>query len=485
MNREAEEALTAILRVANPWLVGHNYGRIVPLYVLHNLVRDARPPAQSRGMIDSVKALVFGNPAEPNQDIGDPYALGAAIRGALAADRRVFRNRRTGGVYSNQGALLPVVGNLIEPSPSDDGLGSELLSLIHHVGLAETFEERLHALYTLPPADCLDPVTRLARLLGGTSSDTAERENTDVLEGIEQPTSFDSSLADFVMDSLVPSPDPTRLQTLRDLAVTAYFVAILRMLQGPIVAQKGQPLPVIVYGGLPPGHAGDSAVAAATLSLRALIRTSLAHTIEATQDKMRNLPALPESDELDAFRQRVRALVGRVRPPVESLLRRTMSEWFHSISSSSVATDNSPSPTLDEFLRSALGFSEDVIARRVRGMGTTIGFAAPDRGASPMRLVLETPVLGMLVGGLVPTRPLPFNEFIDAAYSRLGLVLGIGTRDDIVDKVTPTGYSGPPLYDVLLANEDALRRRLLRAGLARTFSDSHTEVLSSAAVLAD
>jgi hypothetical protein len=126
-----------------------------------------------------------------------------------------------------------------------------------------------------------------------------------------------------------------------------------------------------------------------------------------------------------------------------------------------------------------IGFPVSEYARRVRNLSSNIGFAGPDKGVMP-RLMIDTPLLGVLVKGIAGNKSLPFEDFITILSQDFGLVLGVGSDDSIADKIGSIGQEGFDPYELLQRNESFLRERLIRTGLARTYSDSHTEVFGNA-----
>src|SRR5712691_6256469 len=112
-------------------------------------------------------------------------------------------------------------------------------------------------------------------------------------------------------------------------------------------------------------------------------------------------------------------------------------------------------------------------------MGKKIGIAGPDRGAGAPRFTLETPMLGLLVEStLTIGERLSYEDWIDRVYERFGLILTSG-RDsrarDLLKKLESPGA----IHQALESNREALRRRLVRAGLAAEYSDAETEVFRS------
>jgi len=174
--------------------------------------------------------------------------------------------------------------------------------------------------------------------------------------------------------------------------------------------------------------------------------------------------------ETEALRKSIRATIG---PTLSREIG--LEEMFAARSAPHTLT------TLRQFVLEGLGGGVEVLSQRIRGLATKIGFATPDRGAGGIRFALDTPLLAVLVNGLVPGSTLSFEQFVTRLRTELGLVLGIGEDDSFVEQLETETYGshGRSIYDVLMENEQVLRQRLIRTGLARTYSDAHTEVISS------
>jgi hypothetical protein len=114
-------------------------------------------------------------------------------------------------------------------------------------------------------------------------------------------------------------------------------------------------------------------------------------------------------------------------------------------------------------------------------MGSKIGFAGPDRGNGTPRFVCETPLLGTFVWGILgPDRSMDFDSFLEALDVRFGIVFtDVAGADECVTR--PLGLPLSQQHQVFRDNREHLRTRLVRAGLARAYSDGHTEVTSNAA----
>jgi len=124
--------------------------------------------------------------------------------------------------------------------------------------------------------------------------------------------------------------------------------------------------------------------------------------------------------------------------------------------------------------------------RGVHGVGRTIGAAGPElrRSRGGYRFVLETPVLSLLVQATVPgghdkEEGLLFDEWIDKVFDDFGIVLGKGRSQRLVGLLTRF-ETEELLVDLLATNQEELRQRMLRAGLAVEFSDGETVVMPDA-----
>jgi hypothetical protein len=126
-----------------------------------------------------------------------------------------------------------------------------------------------------------------------------------------------------------------------------------------------------------------------------------------------------------------------------------------------------------------IGFSRTEFTRRVRSLGANIGFVGPDRGFGNPRLFFDTPLLGVLTKGVIGARnSIDFRTFVTELAEKFGLVLGLGEDESVANEVDIAGSGGLDPDEVLSQNQEIFRERLVRVGLARTYSDSHTEVIA-------
>jgi hypothetical protein len=248
------------------------------------------------------------------------------------------------------------------------------------------------------------------------------------------------------------------------------------MVSGPIIYAKRKPHLVLAYAGLPPGAQNDPLVRMAIRSYQDWISQSWRYTSELITTAIDRVKIKGTSDPIDNLSTKVRTVLADQMKPLEldtlmSLLEKSFQNH----------AKKGTSQWLEEVISERpLEFPQHELARRVRGLGTSIGFAGPDRGYGSARLLFDTPLLGVLVRGLVPIGRLPLDKFISLVAERFGIVLGPGVDDELVDKLPTPANSGLDKFEILKSNQDLLRERLLRVGLARVYSDSHTEVFGDA-----
>lgn len=461
------------LRIGNPWLVGKHVNRIVPVFVVHNLLE---PDLQREKSLQAIKDLAFDAPKALRQGLQsrlnileqDYDDLQDTTFGLLAPDRRIFKDKKNGGA-SRVGSLFPLVAGLVAPIPSDDGLGRRVRDLMERH--ASDWQERLCLLVT--PTAPLDPATAFAfYLLGGTAGSV---NKTTIPKPKKKLGGIDRSCAEFVDNLIINESDARRIPTLRRLAAGAYLASILRMTAGPVADSKGELPLVLVYCGMPPGSASDPLVRAASKSYSNWVGESWKAIAQCLHDTISASPVLPKTRRSEKLRQQVHTALADRLPSRPGDVDDVLDVLDPHLGSGTVTLD-----WCKETMESdAIGFSKAELAKRVRSLGANIGFAGPDRGPRP-RLTLDTPLLGVIVRGVAGSQPIEFGDFVSTVAKRFGLVLGLGNDDAIVDRMTSLGIEGFDVYDLLTKNQELLRARLIRAGLARSYSDSHTEVFCNA-----
>jgi hypothetical protein len=154
------------IRLGNPWLVGRNVNRVVPIYALHNVLA---PDFDRNATLQAIKHIAFD--VSKGLDAGlrdrvtvtneeDATDLEQTVFGLLAPERRIFRDKANGGA-SAHGALFPMVAGLVTPVASDDGLGRRMRELLERH--PSEWQSRLISL--LAPAAAKDPATAFTMAL--------------------------------------------------------------------------------------------------------------------------------------------------------------------------------------------------------------------------------------------------------------------------------------------------------------------------------
>jgi hypothetical protein len=248
------------------------------------------------------------------------------------------------------------------------------------------------------------------------------------------------------------------------------------MVAGPATKRnKGLPL-VFAYCGLPPGRSSEPLVRAACKSFQTWISASWKSTVELAYEEIAGAAHLPNAKGADKLRQQIHGLLqdrlGTRQRDIDSVLS--------ALENRVTRGKLSVAWVREVFESKAVGFKKSELARRVRSLGANIGFTGPDRGTGSPRLILDTPILGVLVRGIVGVGTMEFDDFVSEVASRFGVVMGLGKDDSIADKMDAIGSDGYDAYEILERNQEMLRERLLRAGLARAYSDAHTEVYNDA-----
>jgi hypothetical protein len=119
----------------------------------------------------------------------------------------------------------------------------------------------------------------------------------------------------------------------------------------------------------------------------------------------------------------------------------------------------------------------DDLRGSVRSLAVKVGFAGPQRGTGDVRLLLETSFLESLVF-FVGQDGMPFEEFVNDCYRRLGLIVGRADNVDVLvmDRLTRLAGRSIDISEVLESVHSMLRRRMVASGLAQEYSDGFTVI---------
>lgn len=472
--KKRKPKIIELLRIGNPMMVGANVARVVPVYVLHNLIA---PDFQKHSNLDAIKHLAFSAEIAiqsglaghiPNAQ-SSHQSLQETTFGLISPEARIFRSKATGGAHTTQGAPFPLVGGLATPQASDDGMGKHLRRLMENAN--SDWRKNLKKLFL--PETATDPATGFVMtLMDGTSGSPKDEGNTD--SGSKPDSKFDNACVEFVSNLTAPQTGAQRIATIRDLALGAFFVSLVRLVVSPAITTN-ETLPLVfVYGGIPPGKSRVPLVHAAFRSFDIWISKSWRATSDLLAQKIGKTPTLSDATTPERREQAIQILLSERLGNSEAVVKEIIEE---------AVKPNLDEPLPDEawcrHLMSSkdVGFPRSELSRRIRIMGSSIGLVAPDRGRANPRLVVDTPLLGVLTKGVIGEGTMEFRKFVTRLSECFGLVLGPGDNDDIVDELELSGFDGVDAYEILVENQELFRERLLRTGLARSYSDSHTEVL--------
>jgi hypothetical protein len=469
-----------VLLPQNPFILGKHSSRPAPQHVLNGFI------ARSIGISDrgvEIRHLISDGPMpsgfrfvdEANWK-NDPAKV-SSLRNDL---KHVFDpDHRT---WKDFGSPVIVHALLANSDPSDQNFGPLIWELMKKFVTSE-YEDNLKALFM--PGTVRDPLTACAMILvEGTSLERVRAGASRTANWYSDSTNVAGALlggrlSKFLQRLTRPIEGPKRLFQIQHLERGLYLTAILSLMLGPLTYVAGEDVEsvdgigsMVVWADSPPGRMGHPMVSASVRSLQLLIEkgrvalsSSLANALAAQP-----LPSgLPENQKLRF------ALAGQLGLPAAEA-NETIDRLCEDakVSSDALPGDRTWSTQVVDS-----SFTADELTKGLRHMGNKIGFIGPGRGGGAPRFVCETPLLGTLVAGICPVDGMEFSEFIDRARNELGLIFGPGTDDNLAEHLDlweGSGVGGRMLRD----NQEALRRRLVRAGLAREYSDGHTEVIYDA-----
>lgn len=475
--------IRALLINQNPFVLGKYPDRPAPAHVLNGFV------AASLGVSDrgaAVRELIESKrgPMEGFESLdGTGWSHSPDVVAALRQDLSVIFNpdRR---MWEDVGSPVPVHGSLATADPSDDGLGRALWSVVR-ANRPKPVQDRLREL--LVPSQPIDPVTACASILAAGAAPAQakladERSAWYTDKGTPSGQLLGKNIADFLLQLTTPTGDARRLARIQHLGRGLYLTALIALFLGPLAAARKQSVKsvdqigaLVAWGGMPPGPAEHPMVEAAARSFQRLVDmhvSALASVLSRSILTQRLPSQLPVSQKRRlAFVNQLLAggmAQSRVGSAIDVLCRDAKV---------SIAGDR---PTdiswYVKLIESA--YSPSLLAKGLRSMGRKVGLAGPDRGAGKPRFLCETPLLGTLVAGLCPAEGMPFEQFVDRVRLQLGIVIGVGSDENVLTQLDFLWESTAAARRILRDNQEALKHRMVRAGLAREYSDGHTEVVA-------
>lgn len=465
-----------LLSPFQPALLGRYPDRPAPAHVLNAFVAAgfgvSPDAAKNRRFVAGTSPLEERPPfIGPGVTDDELQQLRADLSIIFNADRRM---------WADVGSPFPVHSRLATSDPSDDGLGAAVWAIFSTFA---TDEERSRLSSLISPALPNDVVTALAKVVVADSADGGSAVPTFEHawfgpNGTHAGNAVGARLSAALCGVLAPTSDARRLQQIVELSRAAYLIAFLGALYGPVAAADDQANSAIselgmlvVWADVPPGNTSHPFVLAAAQSFRAAVQrhqAALRHVAHTALDASDTASQLPADMRLQA---KVRAALARAGVPqsrIDAEARAIL------VDIGELAGGAGSRQAADALVAAA--YPEAFLVRGFRSMGRKVGIVGPDRGAGTPRFMCESVLLGTIVHMLCPPSGMDLETLVDAAREKLGLVFGSGTATRLETRLG-LWESAATGRRLLRDNQDALRRRLLRAGLARQYSDGHTEVM--------
>ena len=473
------------LRARIPFMLGPNPDRVSPVHVLNGFIRTAFGSSRAgdrltRFIGGDVNALRELTGEWDERDIQEFREVLSAV---FDPDGNVF-----GPDFG--GSPLPVHGALATNDPSDDGFGGLLWALINSVDDG-SYSSRLEGLFFR--TDASDPVTAIALILAKESLPPKAKQPstmTSTTAWFADPANKAGRMAaeHYVafLSRLTEAGDATkRLYQIQHLGRGLFLIATLATLYGPqLGAAQGDADtfddfgPIVVFAGQPPGRNEEPIVQMAIRSFSLAVERHLEGIVKVLEQLVQEMPVpsqLPREYPRVLYAIEALEQQGTLRKDASKIL-----SSFISVGRSGMGTTDihEQCENLVHAVYSAASERNSFgwVASGLRQMGRKIGLTGPERGRGEPRFVAETPLLGTLVAGICGRQSMPFERFVTRVRRELGLYFGPG-EDDYVVELRGVRQSLGMAYRYFKENEEALRARLVAAGLAKEYSDSHTEVL--------
>jgi hypothetical protein len=373
-------------------------------------------------------------------------------------------------VFPSGGSPFPICPSVISQNPSDDQFGSQLGALC---GFSKPdYFDMLSRIYD---EQYVDPIALLGTVLNDGNEIAKRKVASEQIKQLMKSSGALSRNYFEALAALVHRSTVRKYGTLSAQLVTigrgVYFAAFLASLRAPIfLARKPNDWrkfkPLFVYGERPPGNSQSAGARLAIRSYRLVmsdIQNALGEIISQQLEKSSGrIPRkIPKSS-------RTATWIKLAFPEMKSSVEEQLREHIRSANE----LKNIRSRIVDAI------YPIEYLSRAYRTIGRMLGFVGPDRGAGNPRFLLETPVLGALVESTMEEgETMSFEDWIDRVYERFGLVLGFGRTTDPRELLSELDRPNP-LIRAIQESQDALRLRLVLAGLAVEYSDGETEMIN-------
>jgi hypothetical protein len=459
------EGAKRLLSPDSPFIIGGDPDRVAPAHVINGYLAALFGSGSNATQVRQSMRGKISLPATVSGEIRDTERKRVAFRDALRTildpDHRVFP--------SGQGSTFPLNLGLIAPDRSDDGLGKELATLV--TAIAPDAIDGTAAIFRCD--DATDAVMKVGEVLA--SSSNRPPRSLEVRSwpwdngGGRLGAALSRSLG-FLAQVATQIPNALPSVRLAMLTRSVYLAIYIGLARSPALMAR-QPknwndlAPMFFLGVQPPGNprspegrlairSFDAVVAECSESIRDLIASKLAR---AGRGITQNMPPS----------ERARIRVGKA---------------FSGLSAEHAALAvqalrRHDKPEAQARALSKLAYPAGYVSDALRSTGRMIGCAGPDRGAGAPRFLIETPLLALLVSATADEVPTPYPEWLDRVFDRFGIIFGFGETHDPRTSLASLDEKGP-VERALRSNHEALRSRLVRAGLAVEYSDGETEVMA-------
>jgi hypothetical protein len=465
-----------------PFLIGRNFNRVRPGHVFNGFLEAAFGKGSAEKAVrqlvkpkdDNAKnllGLALINSVAPNI-AEDPNAL-TKFRRALTVTLNADN-----AVAPSSGSLFPASLGMISDIPDDDGTGEEVWNLVcandPNVGnkLESLFKPNNDTLSTLGVVLCGNAEPPVANI----SSEEPIWKKSKL--GKKFANNLASLIAPPLQDGSLFASRSAQMVTLMRGCYMIVLLGTLRtaeLVAKPTCSKWEEVSPLFVYGGIPPG---DPREATSRLAVRAYAdhadhqRKALQKVLESTiQAKYEHPKNTPKSE---------RPLVSLINTfPTLRKKDSGKTKTLKNIIKESVELlgDTTDTKKISDRLLENI-YPKGWLDGAYRRYGSMLGMCTPKTGGGKARLLLETPTLGLLTAATVqPDEPREFPEWIDHVYDCFGIILGTGSGN-AHDPVTLLKRSDEPgiVEECLRDNQEQLRKRMIRAGLAIEYSDDETMV---------
>ena len=472
-------ALRSFLRPSINMLPGKYYGRIAPAHIAVNFLVGLLGKGNYR---DEIVELLSGDAKLPafSKQIAAPVneykiqEFSKSLGVILNSDKRYF-----GKSFMS---LFPISGDFLSTDASDDGFGKALLALMtsdQRLTLANEFAA------VLDITKRKDRISKFIEHLSGNYVDETRLEHEQAKEkstGEHPSSNIDegSPFGDVVFSLLMTgfrkvnvSDFESKVSFIRKTSAMLTALTVLGHLfegnwnRNATSAQAddsrgvGPIINVVVYTPVPLPEETQS-------QLMRLAKVSLLHSAIGAVDGV-----------AEFFETMVRNATSNGAKTAEDIAdlggSNLDSAQYKNLIKSFEEFDVLNNPKA--LIHSSLGPKELVSA--IRYLGSKVGLVGPFSGGSQRRIHFETRMLDALVF-FVCDKPMIFQDFVNAVYAKLGLIVGLPNtpafKDEGLKKLLACSEGSIGIDESLRTSHKEMQQRLVIAGLAQRFSDGNTIV---------